>query len=115
MAKIDLKALTRKELEKLSKDIDKALTRVTAKEMKAAKAAAEKALKAHGLTLSDIVGDSNAPAKPARKVAKKPAKPSAPKYANPDDKTQTWTGKGRRPVWFAAAIDAGDMPEDLAI
>lgn len=114
MAKIDLKSLTRKELEKLSKDIDKALTRVTAKELKEAKAAAEKALKAHGFSLSDLSG-GEAPARPARKVTKKPAKPSTPKYANPDDKTQTWTGKGRRPVWFIAATDTGKTPEDLAI
>jgi DNA-binding protein H-NS len=26
----------------------------------------------------------------------------APKYANPDDKTQTWSGRGRKPNWLVA-------------
>ena len=112
--KLDLKAMDRKELEKLSKDIDKALTRVTAKELKAAKAAAEKALKARGFSLADLTA-GDAPSKPTRRVTKKAAKPSTPKYANPSDKTQTWTGKGRQPIWFKEAMAAGKQPADLAI
>ncbi|MBC8147354.1 MAG: H-NS histone family protein [Bacteroidetes bacterium] len=26
-------------------------------------------------------------------------KPARPKYQNPDDETQTWTGRGRKPHW----------------
>ena len=112
MTKTDLKAMSRKELEKLSKDIDKALTRVTAKELKEAKTAAEKALKAQGFSLADILA-GDAPAQPTKKATKKVTKkPAAPKYANPSDKTQTWTGKGRQPVWFKDAITAGKAPED---
>lgn len=112
--KHDLKAMTRKELVKLSADIDKALSKVEAKEKKLALAAAEKAVKAFGFSLAEIDGTSTA-AKPTRKTAKKPKAASKPKYANPDDKTQTWTGKGRRPDWFLKAMEAGKMPEDLAI
>ena len=28
---------------------------------------------------------------------------SAPKYRNPKDPSQTWTGRGRRPLWLAKA------------
>ncbi|MCK5549998.1 MAG: H-NS histone family protein, partial [Hyphomicrobiaceae bacterium] len=28
----------------------------------------------------------------------------APKYANPDDPSQTWTGRGRRPRWLVAKM-----------
>lgn len=45
-------------------------------------------------------------AKPARKKA-----PSAPRYR--DDTGRTWTGRGRRPGWFIAALAAGKKPEDL--
>jgi DNA-binding protein H-NS len=27
----------------------------------------------------------------------------APKYRNPKDPNQTWTGRGRRPLWMSAA------------
>ncbi|MFG5381901.1 H-NS family nucleoid-associated regulatory protein [Yoonia sp. R2-816] len=53
--------------------------------------------------------------KTARKTAKKPKKASIPKYANPDDRTQTWTGKGRKPEWFKAAMAAGKTPEQCEI
>jgi len=112
--KPELKSMTRKELEKLRADIDKALAKVEAREMKAAIAAAEKAAKKHGFSLGEITG-SGSPAQPKRKAVKKPAKPGKPKYANPADPSQTWTGKGRRPDWFLEATGNGKSPEDLAI
>ena len=78
-------------------------------------AAAEKAMKKHGFSLADITGLGDPPKKATRKTAKKPANPGKPKYANPDDKSQTWTGKGRRPDWFLKAMDAGKTPDDLLI
>lgn len=109
----DLKSMTRKELEKLAGSIDKALDRIVAKEKKIALAAAEKAVKAHGFTLADITGTRVGPAK--RKVVKMAKAPGKAKFANPEDATQTWTGKGRRPDWFVAAITAGKTSDDLAI
>jgi DNA-binding protein H-NS len=113
--KYDLKSLNRKELEKLKANVEKALARVEKTEMKEALAAAEKAAKAHGFDLAEITGGVAAPSKAKRKAAAKPKKPGVAKYANPDDKTQTWTGKGRRPDWFVAAMKAGKTPEQLEI
>jgi len=47
----------------------------------------------------------------------KRAKPGAPavKYRNPDNPSETWSGRGRRPAWFAAAMKRkGAAPEQLA-
>jgi DNA-binding protein H-NS len=38
-----------------------------------------------------------------------------PKYANPDDKEQTWTGRGRRPKWVEAALADGKDLDDMLI
>ncbi|TCL08560.1 DNA-binding protein H-NS [Shimia isoporae] len=38
-----------------------------------------------------------------------------PKYADPKDKTRTWTGKGRKPKWFDEALAAGVTPEQMEI
>lgn len=113
--KIDLKSMTSKELEKLRTDIDKTLTSMEQKRRKEALAAAEKAAKAHGFTLAHITGGATSAPKTARKTAKKPKKASIPKYANPEDKTQTWTGKGRKPEWFKAAMATGKTPEQCEI
>jgi len=40
---------------------------------------------------------------------------SAPKYANPANPAETWTGRGRKPGWYVAAIASGKSPDDLAI
>jgi DNA-binding protein H-NS len=37
------------------------------------------------------------------------------KYRNPQNHDETWSGRGRRPAWFLAAVAAGTAPEDLAI
>ena len=113
--KPDLKSMTRKELEKLRADVDKALEKVAAKEKKAALAAAQKAVAAHGFALADILGDDAVPAKKMRQKKTGPKNPGVPKYRNPDDKDQTWTGKGRQPDWFKKAIAAGTTPDSLEI
>lgn len=103
--KIDLDSLSFKELQSLSKDVSKALAGFEKRKKKQAlnemKAVAER----HGLTFSDVVGVSG-------KVA---GAKGAPKYANPDKPSQTWTGKGRKPNWVIAALEAGKSLEDLAI
>jgi DNA-binding protein H-NS len=112
---IDLKSMTRKELEKHLADVKKALANAQARDRREARKAAEKAAAEFGLSLSDITED----AKPARKApkpkAKKPRVKSVPKYANPEDPSQTWTGKGRQPNWYRAAIEKGTPAESMQI
>ena len=111
--KYDLKSMTRKELEKLKSNVEKALEKLADKERKAALAAAEKAAAAHGYSLAEITGD--APTKTARNTKARAKTVSQPKYKNPSDQTQTWTGKGRQPEWFKDAIKAGISPDAMEI
>ncbi len=39
----------------------------------------------------------------------------APKYADPDEPLQTWTGRGRRPYWLIAKMRKGAKLEQLAL
>jgi DNA-binding protein H-NS len=41
--------------------------------------------------------------------------PATAKYGNPANPSDTWSGRGRKPRWFEAALNAGKTPEDLAI
>lgn len=109
--KIDLNGLSRKELLALQKRVEAALQRTVERERKEALAALEKAAKAHGFTIDEVVQ-----AKPQRRsTPRKKAKPSPAKYANPSDKAQTWTGKGRQPKWFKEALAGGATPESLTV
>jgi DNA-binding protein H-NS len=50
------------------------------------------------------------PAKPAKTVKKAP---TPPKYR--DEAGNAWTGNGKRPRWFLAAMANGKTPKDLEI
>jgi DNA-binding protein H-NS len=75
----------------------------------------KEAIAHYGLNAADLGLAGKAPkaakavkaAKPGRKKA---AKAGVVKYR---DGANTWTGHGRRPQWYVAAIAAGKKPEDL--
>lgn len=104
---IDLTNLSRKELLSLSKDIEKALADAEARDRKAALEAAKAAASEFGFTLDEISGTGKS-SQYRRTV-------SEPKYYNPKDPTQTWTGKGRKPNWFTAELNAGTNPSDMEL
>jgi DNA-binding protein H-NS len=39
----------------------------------------------------------------------------AAKYANPDNTSETWSGRGREPRWLAAKLKAGEKQEKFLI
>lgn len=111
--KVNLKGMSRKELEKLKKDIDKQLEKVADDEKRAALAAAEKAAKAMGYSLSDL-----AEVKTVRKSTPKKSdgrSKVAPKYANPENADEKWTGRGRKPKWVEAFLAQGGDLETIKI
>lgn len=103
----DVSKMSRKELEKLKADVEKALTHLARTERKEAKMAAEKAAAKFGFTLAELSG--------AAAKAKSAKSASAPKFANPEDTTQTWSGRGRQPQWYKKAIEAGKTPAEMEI
>lgn len=38
-----------------------------------------------------------------------------PKYRNPNDSSQTWTGKGRKPAWVVDSLNNGKALDELLI
>jgi DNA-binding protein H-NS len=53
------------------------------------------------------------PAEPRPERRKFPA--VSPKYRNPDQPTETWSGRGKRPRWLTAALTAGRTIEEFII
>lgn len=39
----------------------------------------------------------------------------APRYSNPNDKNQTWTGRGKQPRWVVDLLATGKTLDDLLI
>jgi DNA-binding protein H-NS len=40
---------------------------------------------------------------------------AGPRYRNPDNPAETWSGKGKRPAWVEAALAEGKSLESLEI
>ena len=86
-----------------------------------AKAAVAKALKAAGWTFEELYGKAGGSVAAAPKKARKAAGKTrgtgkvAPKYRNPANAKDTWTGRGKQPRWLAAEIAGGRKLEEFLI
>src|SRR5215468_7584399 len=60
--------------------------------------------KAEGFTIQELFGGRGAP---------RTRRPAKAKYRNPADPAQIWSGRGKRPRWFSAALAAGKKEKDL--
>lgn len=102
---IDLNNLSLKELKELQAQVAKAISSFEDRKKKEALAELEEKARQLGFSLAELTGTT---------LARKRA-PATAKYANPADASDTWSGRGRKPRWFDAALKAGQRPEDLAI
>jgi len=123
-----------KTLEKLRAKIAEMQKEATALEAEHAKEVAEVvakmkvAIEHYGLTASDLglagrlAKGVKAPAKAAAKKARKVAVAKLPAAKKPagvikyrDDAGNTWTGHGKRPGWFKAAIEGGKKADEFLV
>ncbi len=119
---IDLNDLSARELDSL---ITQAKQRKTTLKKRKPIAVVRKKLEtqaqAEGYSIAELFGGRTAKAAPAtRKTTKKATKGRKlgkvpPKYRNPANKTETWTGRGKQPRWLAAQVKKGKKVEDFLI
>ena len=102
---IDLNSLSLKELKDLQSSVTKAVNGFDDRKRKAALSQVEETARALGFTLSELTGTA---------VTRKRS-PAVPKFANPADTSETWSGRGRKPRWYAAALKSGTSPDQMAI
>ena len=99
--------LTLAELKALPEKIAGMITEREKAEKDAARAELAEMAKAKGFDIGELFGKSGKPAKEKKTVA--------PKYRNPADASQTWTGRGRKPKWIVEALASGGQIEDFLI
>jgi DNA-binding protein H-NS len=119
---IDIDSLSPKELDALlSQAAKRKKTLAKRKPVAQVRKKLVAAAKAEGYTIAELFGGAAATrepkaAKPAKRAAKKAAVGKiAPKYRNPANAAETWTGRGKPPRWLAAELAAGKAKEDFLI
>lgn len=105
MTQIDLDTLELDELKKLRKEVDRAIQTFEARRKAEARDRLDEMAREMGFSLNEL-----SEAAPGRKRVKSP-----PKYANPVDPSQTWSGRGRRPYWVAEAEAKGHDLDSMLI
>lgn len=103
---MDLFTLSPADLLTLQENVKQELKRREHQGLSDAKAQILAIAQAVGMSVQDLVGNG-VKAKTTSKVAAQ--------YRNPDDVTQEWTGRGRRPKWVQASLDAGKSLDALRV
>jgi len=102
---IDLQNMSLKEWKALQTQVAREIEGFVERKKREAVKELDELAKSLGYSLEELVG-----ANPARKRT-----PARAKYANPANRSETWTGRGRRPRWVEAALKSGKSLDDLAI
>lgn len=100
---MDLSNMSKDDLLSLQKDVAAALKTFDDRKRKEALAAAEAVAREHGFALSELTGKKSI-------ATRHPAK-----FANPADKSQTWSGRGRKPGWVVTWEADGKDLADCAL
>jgi len=70
----------------------------------------------YGYTIEELYGDQPVAEKPGKKRApRRKASKVAAKYRDPENKRNTWSGRGRMPLWLAQKTKHGRSVTDFLI
>ena len=108
MAKLELEKMSDAELGELAGAVAQEQERRQEAARKAALAQIKELAAGLGMTVKELLASQD-------KRGAGPKGKGEPKYRNPDNPDQTWTGKGMRPGWFVAAQERGIAREDMRI
>src|SRR3712207_1224565 len=101
----DYENMSRKELMALRANIDKAIAAVGDRDRRNALRAAENAAREHGFSLAELTPFVSQGG--GRRRGQSQGEGNVPRYRNPENPEQTWSGRGRRPRWVHEAEAAG--------
>ncbi|MDR0996666.1 MAG: H-NS histone family protein [Zoogloeaceae bacterium] len=108
---MDISTLSLIELRELERLIPKELKRRESEEKAKAKKELQAFAQARGFNLDDLVGGI-----PVVRVRRSRATgPLPPKYRNPNDPSQTWSGRGRKPGWLETLLAQGRLASEFEV
>ena len=116
---INLDELSVDELEKLIKQAESALDKKRKAELKNAQAVLEKMAKDLGVDPQVLLKNAADKKKTTRKHAAKKKtgvrRPANVKFRDPNNSSNTWTGRGKRPLWLQDALSKGANLDDFLV
>ncbi|MDN0075117.1 H-NS histone family protein [Crenobacter sp. SG2303] len=102
---MNIATLSYPELLDLKKQVEQRIHEIQGQEKTKAMQQIRELAKTYGLSVEEVLA----------KVSGTARKPVEAKYANPANPEQTWSGRGRKPVWVQEYLDSGKTLESLEI
>lgn len=102
MARIDLKSMSLKQLLDLRDRVDQAIAEKRDRDRAKVRQELAELAQKHGFSVKEVLGLSK-------------GRGTAIKYRNPDNPSETWTGRGRKPNWLNAKLSKGSKLEQFAV
>ena len=108
MASSNLDKMSLKDLLDLEARLTNAIMKAKDREKNDLKSKIDQIAQSAGMSVAELynIGRGRGAAKGAK---------VAIKYINPDNKSETWTGRGRQPRWLAAKLSKGGKLNDFSI
>ncbi len=106
----NLDKMSLKELVELEARVAKAIAVMRDKERAELKRKMSELAETHGFSVNELFGGGR-----GGRGAGKSKSLGVARYANPDNRSDTWTGRGRKPNWLLERLKKGAKLEDFAI
>jgi DNA-binding protein H-NS len=110
MASVNVDKMSLKDLVELEAKVQRAIAAARDRERALVKEKMAEMAKTHGFSVNELFGGGRG--------AKSPGKGKSlgvAKFANPENKSDTWTGRGRKPNWLVERLKKGAKLNDFAI
>ncbi len=104
--RVNLSKMSLKDLLTLQEELEQEIANARLRERQEVLSRMEELAQEAGFSMNELVGG---------KGRKGKGSASAAKYANPDNRAETWTGRGRKPNWLVDKLKKGGNIEDYAI
>ena len=103
---MNLDQMSLRELQELQKTITRMIDSYQERAKRDALSKLQETAKSLGFTIEELLDV---------KPEKKTRAPVQPKYRHPENPELTWSGRGKKPRWFVAALARNISPDELLI
>lgn len=99
----DVKELTTEEIQEIQEILTEELESREHERLLQIRAELIEIANQHGITPAELLADVSRPGRSRSRLGRT----SKIRYQNPENPTQTWAGRGKRPVWLKEKLDEG--------
>jgi DNA-binding protein H-NS len=110
MASVNVDKMSLKELVDLENKVRKAIASARERDRNELKRKMSEMAENHGFSVGELFGQGR-----GAKVGRKGKSVGIAKYANPENGSDTWTGRGRKPNWLVERLKKGAKLADFEI